>query len=125
MLPHERGDLGGDPADRLGEVAVEVEVQGRVEEDRLEAGAARRLLRLGPPAGPLRLEAQAGDDAHHRPAPVAEVEERAGAADRLVVGVRCDVEDRRSHHGAGYAGVRVAKPRGRTAISQNTLYRLL
>ena len=36
----------------------------------------RRLLRLGPPALPLALEAEAGDDADHGPAPVLQVEER-------------------------------------------------
>ena len=80
-----------------GEVTVEVDVQRRVEEDGDEAGPPRCLLRLGAPTAPLLLEAQAGDDADHPPAPVAQVEERAGAADRLVVGVGRDVQDRGSH----------------------------
>ena len=41
---------------RDAEVAVEVQVEGRVQEDRNEARPLRRLLGLGPPPVPLSLE---------------------------------------------------------------------
>jgi hypothetical protein len=40
-------------------------------------------------------ETQAGDDADHPPAPVEEMEERAGAAERLVIGMGSNVDNRR------------------------------
>ena len=104
VLFHDRRELRGDAADRQRKVSVEVDVQRGVEEDRHESSPARGLLRLGAPAVPLVLEAEAGDHADHGPAPVEQVEEGAGAADGLVIGVGCDVEDRGSHQGAGYAG---------------------
>ena len=89
---------------RQREVPIEVEVQWRVEEDRHEPRPARCLLGLGAAAFPLLLEAEARDHADDRPAPVEQVEERAGAADGLVVGVGRDVEDGGSHGSAGVPG---------------------
>ena len=110
MLLRDGRELGRDTADGQGKVRVEVDAQRRVEEDRDEAGPPRCLLRLGAPAAPLLLETQAGDDADDPPAPVAEVEERAGAADRFVIGVRRDVQDSRCHQGEDYARPRVSSP---------------
>ena len=75
----------------------------------------RRLLRLGPPALPLSVEAQAGDDADDRPAPVAQVEERRRAADGLVVGVRGHVDDGGGHNEEVRSSPAVARSSARPA----------
>ena len=82
------GQLGGEASGGQRPVGLEVEIQGRVEEDGDEAGPLGGLLGLGAPTIVLALEAEAGDDADHGPAPVAQVEQGTGAADGLVVGVR-------------------------------------
>ena len=99
MLLDEGRELVGDAPGRQVQVPVEVEVEGRVQEDRHEAGPARRLLRLGPSPLPLARKAQAGDDADHGPAPVEKVEQCARAPHRLVVGMGGDVEERGAHEG--------------------------
>ena len=102
VLLDDGGELGGDAMGGVGEVGIEVEVERRVEEDRHEAGPLRGLLGLGPASGVLVLEAEAGDDADHGPAPVVQVEERGGAPDGLVVGVGGDMDDGGTHQSAGY-----------------------
>ncbi len=101
MVLHQGRELGGDAACRQGEVRIEVEVEGRVEEDRLEAGPPRSFSRLGPPASPLPLEPEARDDADDDPALIEQVEQCARAPDRLVVWVRGHVEERGAHEKAG------------------------
>ena len=90
-------ELGYHAPGRQGQVSVEVQVQGRVQEDGHEAGPLRRFLRLGPSPLPLAGEPQAGDDTDHGPAPIPQVQERTGTAHRLVVGVGCHVQDGRGH----------------------------
>ena len=70
-----------------------------------EAGSGGGFLGLGPAPGLLVLEAEAGDDADHGPAPVVQVEERGRAADGLVVGVGGDVDDLVGPIGADYAPI--------------------
>ena len=102
VLLDDGGELGGDAVGGVGEVGVQVEGERGVEEDRDEAGPPRRLFGLGPASGVLVLEAEAGDDADHGPAPVVQVEERGGAADGLVVGVGGHMDDGGTHQSAGY-----------------------
>ena len=65
-----------------------------------------------PSALPLSFEAEAGDHADDRPAPVLEVEERGGAADGLVVGVRGDMDQGGGHNQGGYVPAWVPARRG-------------
>ena len=76
VLFDEGRELGSQALRGVGEVAVEVEVERWVEEDGGEAGPGRRLFSLGAAALPLTLETQAGDEAHHGPPPVLQVEQR-------------------------------------------------
>ena len=94
MLLDEAGQFGGQSLGGRGAVGVEVEVERRVQEDRHEARPARRFLRLGAPAVPLPLEAQAGDDADDGPAAIAQMQQSARAPDGLVVGMRRHVQRR-------------------------------
>ena len=92
MLLDDARQFGRQPARGQGEVAVEIEVEGRVQEHGHEPGPARRLLGLGAPAFPLLREPQAGDQADDGPPPVEQVEQRTRAAHRLIVGMGGHVE---------------------------------
>ncbi len=101
MLLDDGRQLLGHTAGGQGEVAVEIEVQRGVHEHRDEPGPGRRLLGLGPATILLALEAEAGGDADNVPTTVEQMEERTGAADGLVVGVRGDVHERGCHEEGG------------------------
>ncbi len=92
------GDLVGETPGSDLEVAVEIEVEGRVHEDRDEARAGRRLLGLGPASFPVAFETEARGDADDGPTPVLEMEKRGGTADGLVIGVRRDMDERGRHN---------------------------
>ena len=82
------------PLGRPSQVVGQRDVERRVEDDRHELRPPRRLLELGPAPLPLVGEAQAGEHADHPPPAIEKVQERAGAAERLVIGVGGDVDDR-------------------------------